>query len=75
MALVALGAVHAVVFGAGVGGEHCPLAAAHVPGRWHASGDAQTTEGPAVQTPALHASGLVHALLSALHEVPSILLE
>jgi len=63
------------VLGAFDGVEHCPLAAEHVPGTWQASGDVQTTAGPAAQTPALHVSGPVQALLSALHAVPSVLFE
>ena len=73
MALVALAAVHAVVLGAEETAEHVPLAAAHVPARWHASGDVHTTAGPATHAPALQVSGLVQALLSALHDVPSAL--
>jgi hypothetical protein len=73
-ALIAFGAVHAVVFDAGVCEEHCPVAEAHVPGTWQTSVALQPTAGPAVHTPPRHVSGVVHALLSALHAMPSVAL-
>jgi hypothetical protein len=71
-ALVAFWAVHAVVLGAGVCDEHCPVAGAHVPGTWQTSVALQPTAAPAMHTPPEHVSGVVQALLSALQVVPLV---
>lgn len=63
-------AVHAVVLDALVGAEQTPVDDAHVPWMWHASVEGQVTMGPAMHVPLWQVSGVVHALLSALHIVP-----
>jgi hypothetical protein len=52
--------------------EQVPLDFEHVPTSWHSSAAVQVTGFEPMQTPALHASVLVHALLSS-HVVPSAL--
>jgi hypothetical protein len=63
---------HGVVLDAGGDAEHWPVAAAHVPGTWHWSLALHTTAGPAAHVPPEQVSGVVHALLSALHDVPFV---
>ena len=63
--------VQTVPSGAAAGDEHLPVEALHVPATWHWSGVVHTIAGPAMQLPCPpQVSGVVHALLSALHEVP-----
>ena len=68
--------VHTVPSDAGVGDEHVPLAAAHVPALWHWSGFVHCSVGPGEQPPLpSQVSGFVHELPSALHELPAPLFE
>lgn len=71
MAVAAFAAVHAVVLDAFVGAEHTPVDDAQVPWMWQVSVVGHVTAGPATHVPLLHVSGVVQALLSALHVVPS----
>lgn len=77
LATIALGTVvHTVPSDAGVGDEHVPVAAVHVPALWHWSGFGHGGVGPGEHPPLpSQVSGFVHALLSALHELPAPLFE
>lgn len=45
-----------------------------VPALWHESSGVHETAGPAMHVPFEHESGLVHTLLSALHDKPFVAL-